>query len=293
MSLFKTVIVTGATSGIGLETARAIAGKGHRVIMACRNLERATALAQKFVLEMENPEIYPLFLDLASIESIEGFSREFKASFDKLDILINNAGLFCDRRARTREGFEMTMGVNFLGHLLLTRLLLPSLIAAPGARIINVSSRAGLFARIKPGPEIFTNEIYGFKAYSRSKLAQLFFTIDLARELQDKGVTVNALAPGRVATGIWRGQSLLMKIIRPLMLRTSISPQEGAETVIYLALSPEVENISGKLFENKKELKMNKTLNDEKLRREFMEQSYAVLKPHSSIDSPNYSLPSG
>ncbi len=286
MNLFKTVIVTGATSGIGLETARTIAGKGHRVIMACRNVERATALAKKFVLEMENPEIYPRFLDLASIESIEAFSREFQASFDRLDVLINNAGVFCDHQARTREGFEMTMGVNFLGPLLLTRLLFPSLIATPGARIINVSSRAGLLARIKPGPRIFSDKIYGFKAYSRSKLAQLFFTIDLARELQEQGVTVNALAPGRAATGIWRGQSLLMKIIRPLMLRTSISPQKGAETGIYLALSPEIEDISGKLFENKKELKMNKTLADANLRRELMQLSYAALKPHSSIDFP-------
>lgn len=272
--------MTGATSGIGLETAKSIAGKGYTVVLACRDIEKGACLCADIISENKLADVQVLPLELASLQSVRAFTASFMAKYDKLHVLVNNAGAFNDRLKKTKDGFEMTMGVNYLGPFLLTRLLLPLIKDTAGARIINITSKAAFYAKLKPASDIFSNNTYGFKAYAASKLAQILFTIDLAEELKDTGVTVNAVYPGRVATNIWQGKSLLMKMVAPIMTRRSISAAEGAETGIFLAVSPDVEGITGKLFYNEEVMDYNKTCLDPWLRNKLMHLSFdAVAYP--------------
>lgn len=273
----KSVIITGSTSGIGLETAKEIAREGCNVIMACRDTEKGERQAERIRDLAHNPHIKVMPLDLSSIESIQSFVEIFQKTEDRLDVLINNAGVFCDTFLKTVHGFEMTMGVNYLGTVLLTELLLPSLKKTPYSRIVHVSSRASLYAKLHVQPEIFTSKTAGFKAYSRSKLALNLYTIDLATRLTSSGVTVNGVFPGRVATNIWNGKSLLMKIVRPIMMRISISAREGAQTVIYLALSQDVEGITGKVFEKREVVLYKKTFLHNNIREDLMALTYDIL----------------
>jgi len=270
-------VVTGATSGIGLETAKGLALEDYHVVMACRNIKKASELAMEISELTGNTNIEVLKVDMASLGSIRDFAEEFRAKFNQLDVLINNAGVFCDRYEITEDGFEMTMGVNYLGAFMLTRLLLPVIKETPEARVINISSKAAFYARLKTDDNIFTGKISGFQAYSKSKLAQLLFTIELAGELKRTDISVNAAYPGRVATNIWKGSSLLMRIVEPLMMRKSISPKEGAETGLYLAMSPDLEGLSGYLFHGEKVLNYNKNFLNKKLRKELIKKSFDAV----------------
>lgn len=273
----KVVVITGATSGIGLEMARDLADKGYEVVMACRDKEKGACLAGDIIRQTGNAAVKVFKLDMASMQSIEAFSSAFSKEYDTLAVLVNNAGVFCDRLEYTVDGFEMTMGVNYLGSFLLTRLLLPVIKNTPGARIVNVTSRAAFYAKLKLDNNLFTGEKHGFKAYAASKLAQIMFTIDLAEELAGTGITVNVAYPGRVATNIWKGSSLLMKLVAPLMTRKSISAAEGAKTGIYLADSPGVEGVTGKLFYFEEILEYSSNCLDENKRKELMKLSFEAV----------------
>lgn len=272
----KTIIITGASSGIGLEMTRAIAGEGHTVVMACRNKEKTAAIRAEMQKE-KDVKLDSIPLDLASFASIRGFVREFQSRYQVLHGLINNAGAFFHRLERTEEGFEMTMGVNYLGPFYLTGLLLPTIQRTPKSRIIFISSRASFFTKLQAVPGMFSGKTRGFRAYARSKLALNLFAIDLAEQLAEHDCTVNTVFPGRVATNIWRGKGFLMKLMNPIMMRSSISAAEGAETGIYLALSEEVEGITGKLFEQKKSIAYNEISLDEKLRKRLMLLSFDAI----------------
>lgn len=271
-------VITGATSGIGLETARALAHEGFKVVMACRDIEKASSLAKEISKQSGNEGVNVIPVNMASMHSIREFASLFAARYNKLHVLINNAGVFCDRQQKTEDGFELTMGVNYLGPFLLTRLLLPIIKDTPGARIINVISKAAFYAKLKLDENTFTGNTHGFKAYSASKLAQILFTIDLAEELKGHGVTVNAAYPGRVATNIWRGDSLMMRIAAPLMMRRSVSAEEGAKTVIYLAVSPAVEGITGKMYYEEDVLEYKENCLDARLREKLMELSFKAIR---------------
>ena len=253
----KIVLITGANTGIGKETTRALARKGATIIMACRHLEKAEPVGEMIQTESKNPHIQVMKLDLASLESVRNFTQEFKARYQQLDVLINNAGVFCMKREETEEGFELTMGVNHLGHFLLTHELLPILENTPEARIINLSSDAHSSADLDLDDLHFKRRKYsGFKAYGASRLATVFFTQELAERLKEKDITVNSLHPGHVDTNmwdLWRAKrrwyySLLHGIIKLFL----ISAEEGAQTSIYLASSGEVKGITGKYFAKKK-----------------------------------------
>lgn len=274
----KVAIVTGATSGIGLETAKNLAANGYNVVLAGRDKEKGTCVAAEIIGQWGNASAAVLSLDLASMRSVRAFADSFKAKYNQLDVLVNNAGGFYDRLQKTEDGFEMTMGVNYLAPFLLTRLLLPLLRKTEGARIVNITSKAAFYAKLKLDENTFLSHTYGFKAYAASKLAQILFTIDLAEELRDAGVTVNAAYPGRVATNIWQGKSLLMKLVKPLMMRKGISAAEGAKPGIYLATAPAVAGITGKLFDQDGVMEYNKTCLDQELRKKLMELSFAALK---------------
>lgn len=249
----KTVLITGGNDGIGKATAVELARQGMQVALACRNEEKARQAVEEIQQSAGNEQITFLPCDLASFESIRQAAALFKSQYGRLDILINNAGIFTSRLAFTREGFEMQFGVNHLGHFLLTHLLLGQLRQAPGPRIINVSSVAYLRGQIdfgnlrgEKGPASYK----GMKAYSQSKLANVLFTRELARRYPEIGCF--ALHPGPVRTSIGNKHanwytSLGWRLLKVFM----VSTERGAKTPVFLATSPDVRGASGQFFDDK------------------------------------------
>src|SRR5947209_14896538 len=249
----KVVIITGGNTGIGKEAAVGLAGLGARVVITSRNEERGRSARQEIAERSGNDSVEVMSLDLASFTSIRSFAADVLDRFDHLDVLVNNAGLILYRRAETREGFEETFGVNHLGPFLLTGLLLERLRASAPARVVVVSSTAHKSARQGLDfDDLQAEHKYRWaKAYGKSKLANIYFTRELARRLDGTGVTVNALHPGFVRSEFGRGGDLggiygwgIKYVASPF----SISPEKGARTTIYLASSPDVEGVSGGYF---------------------------------------------
>lgn len=243
----KISMVTGATSGIGRVTAEALAREGAHVIVVGRDRERSRAAMDAIRESTGNPEVEFMVADLSSIEELYRLARKFKSKYGRLDVLINNAGAMFMKRLVSREGNEMTLALNFLGPFLLTHLLLDELKAAAPSRIINVSSGAHRMGRIKLKDLQAHRGYSGWRAYSQSKLALMHFTYELARRLGKTGVTVNAVHPGFVATNFGNSPGLRGALL-DLFKRAARSPEQGAETVIHLALSPEVAEVTGKYF---------------------------------------------
>src|SRR6266516_3040707 len=249
----KVVIITGGNTGIGKEAAFGLAGLGARVVITSRNEERGRSARQEIAERSGNDSVEVMSLDLASFSSIRSFAADALERFEHLDVLVNNAGLILYRRAETQEGFEETFGVNHLGPFLLTDLLLERLRASAPARVVVVSSTAHKSARQGLDfDDLQAEHKYRWeKAYGKSKLANIYFTRELARRLDGTGVTVNALHPGFVRSEFGRGGDLggiygwgIKYVASPF----AISPEKGARTTIYLASSPDVEGVSGGYF---------------------------------------------
>jgi NAD(P)-dependent dehydrogenase (short-subunit alcohol dehydrogenase family) len=244
----KTVLVTGANSGIGKVTALELARARAQVVMLCRNKEKGEAARREIIDDTGHQAVELMIADLASVASIREFAAEFKRTHNRLHVLVNNAGLFVPVRRLTVDGFESTFAINHLGEFLLTDLLLDLLRASAPARIVNVSSRAHFRTGIDFDDLQGERKYRGFKAYARSKLANVLFTYELARRLEGTGVTANCLHPGVVRTNFGRVSDSAMgwgaRVAAPFM----ISPEKGAKTSIYLASSPEVEGVTGKYF---------------------------------------------
>lgn len=274
-------VVTGATSGIGFETARGLARAGFDLVLACRNGDRAAAARATIGTETPGVAVETLQIDLASLASIRSSAAELARRHDAVTLLVNNAGVFCDTRRWTADGFEMTMGVNFLGTCLLTRLVLPLLLRAGSegrpARIVNVSSAAAAYGRIRRGADVFTRGPHGFRGYAGSKLALVLFTLELAEELAGRGVTVNAVHPGDAATNIWRGESLLMKVVGPLVRRRLRGPREAARAVLRAATAEELKGVTGRFLDDAGELPTKHGNRDTALRRDLMRRAEAAV----------------
>jgi retinol dehydrogenase 12 len=238
----KTVLITGATSGIGLETARAVAQDGARIIVGARDPGRGQAVVDEIRAHNGSAELLPI--DLASFASINAAATQFLAAHSTLDVLVNNAGVATARREVTADGIECTWETNFLGGFLLTERLLPALKRAPSPRVVNVSSSAHLNARINWDDPGYARGFGGFRSYAQSKLAQVLFTRELARREPD--VATNAVHPGAIATGIWRNAPQPFRGILGLLLPR---PAKGAQPVIRLAVSPDVEGVTGQYFD--------------------------------------------
>ncbi|CAM5099061.1 unnamed protein product [Eretmochelys imbricata] len=256
----KTVIVTGANSGLGRATAAELLRLQARVILGCRDRGRAEQAAREIRAELgaqaEDGELVIRELDLASLRSVRSFCQRVLQEEPRLDVLINNAGIFQCPYMKTEDGFEMQFGVNHLGHFLLTNLLLGLLKSSAPSRIVVVSSKLYKYGEINfedLNSEISYNKSFG---YSRSKLANILFTRELARRLEGTGVTVNVLHPGIVRTNLGRYVNIPL-LAKPLFNLVSWAffktPLEGAQTSIYLASSAEVEGVSGKYFGDCKE----------------------------------------
>ncbi len=260
-------MVTGANSGIGKATAAGLAEMGATVILVCRNREKGEAALSETKEKSGNNSLDLMLADMSSMQSVRQLASEFRRKYDRLHVLVNNAGLFMIRRKTTGDGLETTFEVDYLSHFLLTGLLIDLLKAGAPSRLVEVSSIAHYNGHIDFDDLQGEKGYGGWKAYSQAKLAQVLFTYELARRLKGTGVTANCLHPGAVATNIWSkplGRAgFIAKITRLFMM----GPEGGAETPIYLASSPDVEGVSGKYFTKKKEKESSKESNDEQVAR--------------------------
>lgn len=258
----KVCIVTGANSGIGLETAAGIAERGATVVMACRSRERAEAAQKEIESRGYAGATDVMLVDMASFDSIRAFADAFKQKYDRLDVLVNNAAIVPKSRELTQDGIEKQFGVNHLAYFLLTHLLLDQLKESAPSRIVNVASTVHQSATIN-FEDLQAENGYSFiKAYGQSKLANVMFTYELARRLEGTDVTANCLHPGGVSTNIFRDASLFLKPILFVGRAFLKGPKRGAKTSVYLATSPEVEGVTGKYFVNCKEAKSSALSHD-------------------------------
>ena len=271
----KTCLVTGATSGIGLVTAGALAGMGARVVLAGRRPARIEDALQQIRVQHPGAEVHALLADFADLAQVERLAADFKARFERLDLLVNNAGAYYNQRHTTPYGeMERTLVVNHLAPFLLTQRLLDLLRASAPARIINVTSGAHIYDSMNFDDLGFRRGYVGMKAYARSKLANLLFTYELAHRLEGSGVTANAVHPGQVATDIWRTNFFLIgPLLKGLIRLTGLTPEQGADTLIYLAASPEVEGVSGKYFVRRKAVRSSPLSYDEDVARRLWQVS--------------------
>jgi NAD(P)-dependent dehydrogenase (short-subunit alcohol dehydrogenase family) len=249
----KVCIVTGGTSGIGKETALALARLNARIVLPARNPELAAAVCEEIRRQTGNANVETITCELASFASIKKFAQAFCERYDRLDILLNNAGIMERARKVSRDGIELTWAVNHLAPFLLTKLLLPVMqshaSAESPARIVTVSSEAHRSGRIDFDDLEGKRKFNGFQAYGQSKLANILFTNHLASLFPAQSITANALHPGVVATNIF---NIIPAPFRFLAKFFMLSPAEGAATSIYLASSDEVRGVSGKYFNKKK-----------------------------------------
>ena len=258
----KTCLITGANTGIGKETARQLASLGAHIIMVCRNQEKGEKTREEIILSTKNDNIELLTCDLASLKDVKRFSEEFLKNHSSLNVLINNAGVFNMKKTITSDGYESTFAVNYLAHFYLTRLLLPLLKENSPSRIVNLSSDIHQYFKINLKDPLMEKKYNGRQAYSNSKTAIILFTHKLARELQEKGVLVNAVSPGHVKTQMTTaGFPEWVTKITSFILKTQ-TPEQGAKTSVYVASSNDLANITGKYFIKCKEKKTAKMTQD-------------------------------
>jgi len=249
----RIIMVTGANSGIGKEIVLQLAEKGMKVIMACRQQETGQAALNEIKELTGNESLELMTVDLASLENIHDFVKEFKSKFSKLNVLINNAGVSIPKRTLSGDGFEMHMAVNHFGPFLLTNLLLDTIKAGAPSRIINVTSTLHKRGYIDFEDLQSENDygMYGLTTYGKSKLAQNLISMELTRRLDPKEVTVNMVHPGGIKSNIGRGQPWVYKIAKVFMR----GPKKIAAFINKLALSPELEGVTGKYYSGTKEKK--------------------------------------
>jgi len=270
----KICLITGATSGIGKATAMELASMGASVVMVGRDRGRGETVMAEIKEKSGNASVDLMLADVSSQEEIRRLADEFKEAYPRLDVLINNAGVFHSKRITSADGMETTFAVNHLAYFLLTNLLLDVLKASAPSRIVNVSSGDHSNGTIDFDDLQGEKGYKGTKAYPQSKLANVLFTYEIARRLEGTGVTANCLHPGAgVRTNFWSGVSgvfgFMVRALRPLM----ISPEKGAETSIYLASSPEVEGLSGRYFVKKAEASSSDVSYDGRIARRLWEVS--------------------
>lgn len=269
----KICLITGATSGIGLATSFALAKMGATVLLAGRDKERAQKAVAQIKEETGNQNVDYLLADLSIQAQVRALADEFKAHYDCLDVLVNNAGAIFFFRQHSADGIEMTFAVNHLAYFLLTNLLLDPLKASAPARVINVASNSHLGQRLDFDNLELKRGYNPGKAYGRSKLANLYFTYELARRLEGTGVTVNAMHPGFVRTNMAANNGWLVRLFLPLVHLASLSPEEGARTVVYLASSPDGERVTGKYFVREREVASDPVSYDEQAAQRLWEVS--------------------
>ncbi len=245
----KTCLITGASDGIGYVAARELARMGARVVLVGRNAAKTDAAVERIVAETGNRAVDRLLADLSSQGEVRRVAAEALELLPRIDVLLNNAGAVFLSNKRSVDDIELTFALNHMGYFLLTSLLLERLRESVPARIINVSSSShwqpGRF-KLEDLPKPGGNG--GYRAYGRSKLCNILFTYELARRLEGSGIAVNALHPGLVQTNIARNNGLLGRFVNFFIGARGVDADKGAETLVHLASSPQVEEVTGKFF---------------------------------------------
>ncbi len=269
----KICLITGATSGIGQAAAMALAEKGATVIVAGRSEERAKTTIAQIKTETGNPNADYLLADLSVQAQVRQLAEDFQSRYDRLDVLINNAAVINFRRQLSTDGIEMNFAVNHLAYFLLTNLLLDTLKASAPVRIVNVASNSHRNNHLDFDNLELKRGYWAGTAYGRSKLANLYFTYELARRLDGTGVTVNAMHPGFVHTNMAANNGWIVRLFLPLVHRNSLTPEQGASTIVYLASSPDVEGVTGKYFVREREVASDPVSYDESAAKRLWEVS--------------------
>jgi NAD(P)-dependent dehydrogenase (short-subunit alcohol dehydrogenase family) len=283
----KVCLVTGSSSGIGKVTARELAKLGATVVMICRNRARGEAVQAEIKEESSNDQVDLIVADLSELSQVRRVAHEFKQKYAQLHVLINNAGGVNGEHKVTTDGLEVTFATNYLAPFLLTQQLLDVLKASAPARIVNVSSNGHTIGKIDFADLQGTRKYHAAKAYNQSKLAQIYFTYELADQLKGTGVTVNALHPGPVNSNFNNGTKGFLHAIGVLLYRIiGIDAEKGAQTTLYVATSPEVEGASGKYFSQSKQGKETSSSQlsyDVAIRRRLWEVSQELLRQSELI----------
>jgi NAD(P)-dependent dehydrogenase (short-subunit alcohol dehydrogenase family) len=257
-----TVLVTGATDGLGRRVALELAGRGATVLVHGRDRGRCEAVLEEVRRQTGSEGSRCYLADLSSLGAARGLAERILSDHDRLDVLVNNAGVIAKEREETEDGLELTFAVNYLSPFLLTHLLLPLLRDSAPARIVNVASAGQSPVDFR---DVMLKRAYdGMRAYTQSKLAQIIFTFELAQRLRGTGVTVNALHPATLMD---------TKMVFETFGRASSTVQEGAEATVRLAVSPELEGITGRYFDGTHEARANRQAYDEEARQRLWDLS--------------------
>ena len=251
----KVCLVTGATAGIGLITAQALAAMNATVVVVSRSEQKCADTVSQLKLKTADPNIDFIAGDLSVMSQVKQVADQFLQRYDRLDVLVNNAGAVFSSRQVSADGYEMTMALNHLNYFYLTQLLQDCLLKSAPARVVNVSSDAHRSGSINFDDLMSEKKYSAFGVYSMSKLANVLFTNELAQRLEDTGVTANSLHPGFVASNFGKNNGGMWGMLMPVVHLFAISPNKGAETSIYLASAPEVEGVTGKYFNKKQAVK--------------------------------------
>ncbi len=269
----RTCVVTGASSGVGEETALGLARLGAHVVLVCRSRERGERARAAIARASGNEAVELLLAELSSQAAIRQLAKEILAGVPAIHVLVNNGAVVNLRRATTIDGLEATFAVNHLAYFLLTNLLRERIVASAPARIVNVASDGHKFGRLDFDDLQLEGRYSGWRAYTASKLANVLFTAELARQLDGSGVTANCLHPGAVASRLGHNNGRFAKVATALLKPFFLSPAQGAETSIWAASSPEVEGLSGRYFVKKREARSSAASRDEETARRLWHDS--------------------
>lgn len=279
------ILVTGATDGIGRVCAHSFAKSKNELILVGRNPDKLSALV--YSLEVHGVKVHPYVADLSLAKETFALAEKIRNNHPKIDVLLNNAGAYFDKRVVTNEGLEATFALNHLNYFILALGLLPSLKNASQARIINVASRAHEGVSLEFNDLMGETNYSGWKQYQRSKLMNIYFTYELAERLNQTKITVNCLHPGFVKTKFGQNNDGLTKVVLTFAQNIfAISEEKGAETSIYLATDPNLNKVSGKYFVKKKEAKSSPVSYDKVARRNLWTYTEDLIKHKYALKFP-------